>query len=291
MATTRVNALPFALTGNRAKSVCNMCDCNEPVPEDSYVDRFTNHVARGFLGYCRDNNCSQTEALRRLTKGESTVVAARVPNGSAAKLRELAEARGLTVGALARRALLALTAAPDPKAAFEAIRKALGLPADASAAEVGEAASALVAAMAELESPDDDEPAESDQEPTGEAPDADPPAARSAHRSKGAKDFQTSRGVVTLSASELDACARHKAKPEEYAENKAARLAARGASPRPAVRRTSVELTAAGQRLADEMTPEHRANFEAALETMTEARAREKRIRASEKSRGIAGIK
>jgi len=54
-----------------------------------------------------------------------------------------------------------------------------------------------------------------------------PPTAKGESGEAGSKDFQTAHGIVTLSASELKACADAKATPEAYASNKAIMTAAR----------------------------------------------------------------
>lgn len=61
---------------------------------------------------------------------------------------------------------------------------------------------------------------------------AAPPARGAEDLGQGSKEFQTSRGMVALSARELKACTDNGAKPEAYAENKAIREAARSGGSR-----------------------------------------------------------
>ncbi|MES1187990.1 MAG: hypothetical protein ABUL60_29500 [Myxococcales bacterium] len=100
----------------------------------------------------------------------------------------------------------------DQLAALKAICAALEIPADSGAQTIKSAVAALIEAAAPPEpSPDTD--------PLAATPDP-PPAQLS-------RTFTTSRGVVTLSASEIESCKEAGAKLEAYAENKALRDAAR----------------------------------------------------------------
>lgn len=76
------------------------------------------------------------------------VISARVPLPVHDAITRLAATRGVSVNSLMRRTLLALSVAPlDGAKQLAAVAKALGLPPDASAADVSGALDALLAAL------------------------------------------------------------------------------------------------------------------------------------------------
>ncbi len=124
------------------------CDCSHPVTPGSPLDVVTRGIARKLAGYCREQGCSQSEAINRLTRSTSKAVAARVPNAQHARILRVASQLGVTPGEFVRRVLLASSAGADPASVLAKITADLGLPDGASPDDVLAAVQGLLAALA-----------------------------------------------------------------------------------------------------------------------------------------------
>jgi hypothetical protein len=154
-------------------------------------------------------------------------VTARVTPAARAQLYLLAAKRKTTISAVLLSALdtikcsATVTPTSEAMSALKALLIALDLE-GAGKSEVLAAIRSLLGATAEdvIRADPSSQPAPPSDDPLQAAPDA-PPLARLS------RTFTTSRGAVTLSASEIESCKEAGAKLEAYAENKAIREAAR----------------------------------------------------------------
>lgn len=111
---------------------------------------------------------------------------------------------------------------PEQIAALKAICTALELPAESDAETIRSALGALLEVVPQPE-PTNTDPLQAHPEPEP----AQLSRARGGRSPVSGRTFTTSRGTVTLSASEIESCKEMGAKLEAYAENKAIRGAAR----------------------------------------------------------------
>lgn len=157
---------------------------------------------------------TQLRAAGYVQPRRTTTLSARVSPASRDAVRSVARRMGVSTSVLLG-LLVDEIAAPAGAAAkvLEEIAKLLALPPGSSVDEILKAVGALSDDLADDGAPTDAQYA------LQANPDPDP--------AKLSRTFTTSRGAVTLSASEVESCKEAGATPEAYAENKAIRDAAR----------------------------------------------------------------